>query len=651
LWKYQVVEYNGKSYYLTRLGFGLNVAPKIMSAIVNHVLSLDSKVRAGTDSYVDDIIVNNDVVPCERVVAHLQEFGLACKKPESLNGGRVLGLRVEKSGDIFVWKRDNVVDAVSDHMTKRQLFSWTGQLVGHFPVAGWLRPACSYIKRMSNDVDWEEEVGSHVLRMARELQCRVDQCDPVGGIWNVPENSEVKVWCDASSLAIGTCLEIGGVVVEDACWLRKSNDNSHINLAELESIVRGLNLAILWGVKNIEIVNDSSTVCGWLQSLITGDKPVRVKGLGEALARRRLSLIESLMKECELTVSVTLVKSNENIADKLTRVPQNWLTTKFNQCALGVQDNHQEMDLRGFHELHHLGIDKTWYLVKKCFPGIDIKRNEVQKVVETCVRCKSIDPTPVKWEEGDLEVATVWDRVACDVTHYGDAKYLTMVDCGPSRFALWRRIPNEKDIVITEQFDEVFHERGPPGQLLLDNSATFRSEAVRQLCREWSVELIFRCAYRPSGNGIVERNHRTIKRMAARSGGDILRMVYWYNMSPRSKIDEKTIPSHLLFSYSWKSPTVIKSTGKKTTGASKFLAGQDVFVKPANAKCTTPWPTGVVTGSHGGVQVEVDGVPRHVADVRSVPMVRNDEDDEDIKVNIRPECLHHLPMQYTDYVL
>ena len=41
LWKYQIVEHSGCRYCLTRLGFGLNVAPKIMSTILKKVLLMD----------------------------------------------------------------------------------------------------------------------------------------------------------------------------------------------------------------------------------------------------------------------------------------------------------------------------------------------------------------------------------------------------------------------------------------------------------------------------------------------------------------------------------------------------------------------------------------------------------------------------------
>ena len=45
-----------------------------------------------------------------QVVDLLTRFGLEAKTPEVLIRARILGLKVNKSGDDFVWKRDNVID-------------------------------------------------------------------------------------------------------------------------------------------------------------------------------------------------------------------------------------------------------------------------------------------------------------------------------------------------------------------------------------------------------------------------------------------------------------------------------------------------------------------------------------------------------------
>ncbi len=86
-------------------------------------------------------------------------------------------------------------------------------------------------------------------------------------------------------------MEIGDVIVEDSSWLRKQDDSAHINLAELEAVIKGVTLAIKWDLKEVEIMTDSATVFGWLVSLLTKDRRIKTHGLGEALVHRRLTLL------------------------------------------------------------------------------------------------------------------------------------------------------------------------------------------------------------------------------------------------------------------------------------------------------------------------------------------------------------------------
>ena len=59
----------------------------------------------------------------------------------------------------------------------------------------------------------------------------------------------------------------------------------------------------------------------------------------------------------------------------------------------------------------------------------------------------------------------------------------------------------------------------------------------------------FRCAYVPAGNGIVERSHRTIKRIAARTRCSVMEAVYWYNVTPKNDASASTAPANLIYSY------------------------------------------------------------------------------------------------------
>ena len=176
-------------------------------------------------------------------------------------------------------------------------------------MAGWLRPVCGFLKRLTNGNQWDEAVDPSIVVKLHEISAAAKKSDPVGGKWEVSKQDLGRVWCDASSLATGVCLEINGSIVEDNSWLRKVDDAAHINVAELEAVIKGFNMCILWDLVKIEVMSDSATVCRWIQSILTGDKKVKVHGLSEMLIKRRLLLLQELIVKIGLNVVITYVKS------------------------------------------------------------------------------------------------------------------------------------------------------------------------------------------------------------------------------------------------------------------------------------------------------------------------------------------------------
>ena len=615
LQEFQVVCISGQFYRLTRVGFGLTSAPKIMSAIVRYILLADPEIATATDHYVDDIVVDVNQVSVERVIEHLRKFGLVTKPPETLSEASVLGLKLQDNGKGHLeWVRRKDLPEVSDQtITRKELFSICGRLVAHYPIASWLRVACSFMKRHAAGQRWDDPVGDQVMAWLHQVLQRVRNADPVRGRWAVPPVSHGRVWCDASGLATGVAVEIGDAIVEDAAWLRKSHDAAHINVAELDAVVQGLNMAIRWKLQTVRIATDSVTVCGWLKSILAETHRVRTHGLAEMLIKRRLSMISELIAAYELNVTYELVPSAQNKADALTRVPQPWLSAKKTSemtCAA--------MTVEQLHAQHHFGVDRTLHLARQVDPSVT--RRQVENVVRQCVECRSIDPAPVRWNSGRLSVEKCWDRIAIDSTQVGQVKYLSLIDCGPSRYTIWRKIPTEDAALVASVLESVFIEYGPPGQVLLDNSTTFRSDNLRRMCDKWNVKLRFRCAYRPSGNGIVERVHRTIKRIAARSKISVREAVFWYNIAPLSR-DPASAPSTILFGsgYQWRNPNV--QSAELPSPPARYCVGDEVFVKPPTARCSTRWSKGRVTAILSDTNIEIDGVPRHVADCRLVPDV------------------------------
>ena len=193
---------------------------------------------------------------------------------------------------------------------------------------------------------------------------------------------------------------------------------------------------------------------------------------------------------------------------------------------------------------------------------------------------------------------------------------MTVIDCGPSRYAIWRRMENEDAPTIVNNLTQIFSEFGPPDELLMDNGRAFRSQRVSDMLDEWNVEPLFRAAYRPSGNGIVERNHRTIKRTAERCRFDPVRGVFWYNAAPLKANGYKRSPADIFFHRKVRVPKLGWERDAAERANAMFRIGDRVFVKPPGARCTAHWAEGTVTRIVSGTNVEVDGVPRHVADLR-----------------------------------
>ena len=86
---------------------------------------------------------------------------------------------------------------------------------------------------------------------------------------------------------------------------------------------------------------------------------------------------------------------------------------------------------------------------------------------------------------------------------------------------------NEIAVVIVKNLEQIFFEHGPVHGILMDNSTVFRSATKQELLNKWNVSPYCRAAYRTSGNGIVERHHRTIKSMAEKAYISPVEAVYW----------------------------------------------------------------------------------------------------------------------------
>lgn len=666
LWPYQTVIVEGKRYALTRVGFGLNVAPMIMKAVVGAVLSQRPEMGQAVLPYVDDLCVNEDMVSADDVVAHFANFGLECKPPQrATEGARFLGLKVKTVKDELCWTRDNAIGDPPSKMTRRSIFSWCGRLVGHLPVGGWLRPAAAWLKRSVNALTqgWDDETNDARLREhVDDVARRLASDDPARGAWCVSGDRAV-VWTDASSIAYGVVIETeDGAVAEDACWLRRE-DTAHINMAELDAMVRGVNLAIVWGMKTVQLKTDSATVHRWVEDALTGRARLRTKAQGEMLIRRRIDLIRQLQEELGISLSVQLVPSAENRADVLTRVPSDWLRggdAKQEEimpmignapsvapvtavAATATEQNLLSSIARTHQDAGHPGVRRTLYFARREI-NRSVTRKMAQLVVRQCQICQSVDPAPVKWRHGSLEVSETWWRLAIDITHFKGQSYLTVIDCGPARFCLWRPLRRMDAACVVERLADIFYERGSPVELLADNDTAFRSRIFAAFASRWGIRLRFRAVYRPSGNSIVERNHRAVKVIAARKQCSIAEAVHLYNATPKDASSRTSAPASGVYRYPVRDcvrhpagnatqeipPDLAPVRQEENADAiARYCVGDNVWMRKPGTRCTEKSKPGVVTRVVSPQVVEVGGTPWHVRDLRHRQVVEETDGPEE----------------------
>ena len=286
--KYETVKFEGNFYKLIRLGFSLNRDPETIKPVISKVLLLDEKISKVIDHCYDNIIIDLNMVSAQVVKKHLLKFGLITKPSENLNSAKVLGLQTYEKKGVVHWRRTELKKEINlsnlNSMTKRQVFSLCGKLVSHYPVAKWLQIACSFVKRSCESNAWDSFAGSVVNQRFRKVLSCLDVDDPVKGIWSA-SSGKLNIWGDAGQIAYDVALKRKNQIIEDRAWLRKANDGTYINLAELNAVIKGVNLVMKWGARDITIFTDSATIYSWLSSFLKKDKRIRVSELSKMLVK------------------------------------------------------------------------------------------------------------------------------------------------------------------------------------------------------------------------------------------------------------------------------------------------------------------------------------------------------------------------------
>lgn len=109
---------------------------KITVTVHKSILGKVNRIRA-TNSYIDDILMDETVMPATVVVRHLKEFGLIAKALEPMGGGAALRLKLQKyRTGVLTFRRGNKILEMGTNVRSGELFSMYGKLVGHYSIRG-----------------------------------------------------------------------------------------------------------------------------------------------------------------------------------------------------------------------------------------------------------------------------------------------------------------------------------------------------------------------------------------------------------------------------------------------------------------------------------------------------------------------------------
>ena len=166
-----------------------------MKFVIDAIVSQDHTIKSVTSAYVDDIFINENLVPVSRVQQHFLDYGLVSNDPVRLRD-RVLGLQVWEKNGTLRWKRGSQIPEIPDGLTRRRVVSLCGKLVDHFPICGWLRVTVGFIKRLATAVTKGRDdriKNASLCHILAETLTRVQEGDPVGRNWCM-DHKEISGW-------------------------------------------------------------------------------------------------------------------------------------------------------------------------------------------------------------------------------------------------------------------------------------------------------------------------------------------------------------------------------------------------------------------------------------------------------------------------
>jgi hypothetical protein len=181
------------------------------------------------------------------------------------------------------------------------------------------------------------------------------------------------------------------------------------------------------------------------------------------------------------------------------------LYATFSQRYALVRDAHDKLGHKGFYSTRRTLLDRFWW------PALE---TDVKWFVKTCHQCQIRQTTQVRLPPIVDSPAPLFRKVYIDtmfMPHAGGYRYIVQARCSLTAWPEWRALRVETGRTIGAFiFEEILCRWGAVGEIVTDNGTAYVA-ALDWLSDRFGIRHIRISAYNSRANGIVERQHRTIR--------------------------------------------------------------------------------------------------------------------------------------------
>ena len=170
-----------------------------------------------------------------------------------------------------------------------------------------------------------------------------------------------------------------------------------------------------------------------------------------------------------------------------------------------VRDAHDKLGHKGLYSTRRTLLDRFWW------PALE---SDVKWYVQTCHECQIRQTTQVRLPPTVDTPAPLFRKVHIDtmfMPHAGGYRYIVQARCSLTAWPEWRALRVETGKTIGAFiFEEILCRWGAVEEIVTDNGTAYVA-ALDWLADRYGIRHIRISAYNSQANGIVERQHRTIR--------------------------------------------------------------------------------------------------------------------------------------------